>query len=127
MMSRIAMLTTNSNTKPILSGGPLNGEYEFAQLHFHWGDDDNHGSEDEIDGKSYPMEIHFVFFKKEYLNSDAALDHPDGLCVIACLFEVNKKKLIKIAAMQVLISNFMIRSATFTTITTMDSLKFYLR
>ncbi|KAJ6646133.1 Carbonic anhydrase 7 [Pseudolycoriella hygida] len=83
-----AMMTIDSERKPILSGGPLKGDYEFAQLHFHWGDDDTHGSEDEVDGKSYPMELHVVFFKKEYLDSTAALDHPDGLCVLACLFEV---------------------------------------
>jgi len=84
-----AMMTTDSKTKPTISGGPLpEGEYEFAQLHFHWGDNDTHGSEDEIDGKTYPMELHMVFYKKEYLNSTAALDHPDGLCVLAILFEL---------------------------------------
>jgi len=83
-----AMLTTDSEVAPILSGGPLNGEYQFAQLHFHWGANDSVGSEDEIDGKVYPMEMHLVFFKKEYENSDAALDHPDGLVVLATLFEV---------------------------------------
>lgn len=35
------------------------------------------------------IEIHLVFFKKEYLNSDAALDHPDGLCVLPIFFEVS--------------------------------------
>lgn len=83
-----AMMTTDSLTLPIISGGPLNGVYEFSQLHFHWGDNDTHGSEDEINGKSYPMEMHVVFFKKEYMNSTAALDHSDGLCVLASLFEV---------------------------------------
>lgn len=81
-------MTTDSEVKPILSGGPLDGPYEFAQLHFHWGSDDTIGSEDEIDGKTYPMEMHFVFFKKEYLNSDAAMEHSDGLCVLAIFFEV---------------------------------------
>jgi len=85
-----AMLTTDTEIKPILSGGPLNGEYEFAQLHFHWGDNDTKGSEDEIDGKTFPMEMHLVFYKKEYLNSDAALDYPDGLCVLAVFFEVDE-------------------------------------
>lgn len=82
------MMTTNSKITPLLSGGPLKGVYEFAQLHFHWGDDDSHGSEDEIDGKSYAMELHLVFFKKEYLNSTAALDHSDGLCVLGTIFTV---------------------------------------
>lgn len=51
------MMTVESRVKPTLSGGPLKGEYEFAQLHFHWGDEDSHGSEDEIDGKTYPSAI----------------------------------------------------------------------
>lgn len=34
------------------------------------------------------MELHMVFYKKEYMNSTAALDHPDGLAVLAILFEV---------------------------------------
>lgn len=83
------MLTTDSDTKVLLSGGPLNGEYEFAQLHFHWGENDTMGSEDQIDGKTYPMEMHLVFFKTEYLNSDNALNYPDGLTVVAVLFEVS--------------------------------------
>lgn len=28
-------MTSDSEIKAILFGGPLNGEYEFAQLHFH--------------------------------------------------------------------------------------------
>ncbi|KAG4074948.1 hypothetical protein HA402_009373 [Bradysia odoriphaga] len=83
------MMTTDSETRPTISGGPLNGEYVFDQLHYHWGDSDDHGSEDEIDGVSYPMELHMVFYKKEYLDSTSALDHSDGLCVVACLFEVS--------------------------------------
>lgn len=84
-----AMMTTDSETKPTISGGPLNGEYVFSQLHYHWGDSDDHGSEDEVDGVSYPMELHMVFYKKEYLDATSALDHSDGLCVLACLFEVS--------------------------------------
>lgn len=35
------------------------------------------------------MEIHMVFFKQEYLDSTAAMDHADGLCVLASFFEVH--------------------------------------
>lgn len=35
----------------ILSGGQLNGTYQILQLHFHWGSNDNIGSEHTIDGK----------------------------------------------------------------------------
>ena len=38
-------------TQGILSGGQLNGTYQILQLHFHWGSNDNVGSEHTIDGK----------------------------------------------------------------------------
>lgn len=84
-----AEYTIDSDTKPTLSGGPLSGKYEFSQLHFHWGDNDNIGSERAINGKKYPIELHLVFFKKEYGNIASALNHPDGICALSCLFEVN--------------------------------------
>lgn len=90
------MMTTDSIIKPTISGGPLNGVYEFAQLHYHWGDDDTHGSEDEVDGKSYPMELHLVFFKQEYLDSTAALDHPDGLCVLGTILTIQPAPIVSL-------------------------------
>lgn len=45
------MVSVESDIKPKISGGPLNGAYEFAQLHFHWGENDTIGSEDLIDGQ----------------------------------------------------------------------------
>lgn len=62
------MMTIDCDKKPSISGGPLNGRYEFAQLHFHWGENDDIGSEDEIDGKQYVMELHIVFFKSVSFN-----------------------------------------------------------
>lgn len=35
-LSLTAMMRIDTEKKPILSGGPLGGEYEFAQLHYHW-------------------------------------------------------------------------------------------
>lgn len=41
-----------------VSGGGLNGTYSSIQFHFHWGDTEHHpGSEHEIDGQRYPMEV----------------------------------------------------------------------
>lgn len=45
------MITIESEIQPTISGGPLNGVYEFSQMHFHWGDNDTMGSEDLIDGR----------------------------------------------------------------------------
>lgn len=82
------MLTSNSDFKPTITGGPLTGSYEFAQLHYHWGIDDTCGSEDKINNKTYPLELHLVFYKKEYSDVNSAMGHCDGLCVLGCLFEV---------------------------------------
>ena len=48
-----------------ISGGGLNGTYQFAQLHFHWGNSENKGSEHIIEGKAFPMEVHLVHFNKK--------------------------------------------------------------
>lgn len=47
------MITIDSNIIPTISGGPLNGIYEFNQMHFNWGENDTMGSEDLIDGQRY--------------------------------------------------------------------------
>lgn len=43
----------------MLRGGPCpaSEEYELAEIHFHWGKEDNRGSEHTINFKSYPMEV----------------------------------------------------------------------
>ena len=40
-----------------LVGGGLGDMYKVAQLHFHWGNEDEQGSEHTLDGKSYPLEV----------------------------------------------------------------------
>lgn len=83
------MVNMNSERQATIRGGPLNGIYVFSQFHFHWGDNDTFGSEDLIDGKSFPMEIHLVFFKKNYRNARSALNYPDGLTVLAFFYELS--------------------------------------
>ncbi|CAO1306342.1 unnamed protein product [Diamesa hyperborea] len=85
------MYTLDAEKAPTIEGGPFHGPYEFAQLHFHWGGNDSYGSEDLILGKSFPMELHVVFYKKEYREMRSALDHSDGLTVLAFFFEVSKE------------------------------------
>ncbi|CAF4764247.1 unnamed protein product [Rotaria sp. Silwood1] len=47
-----------------LSGGGLNGTYEFVNFHLHWGQNYKSGSEHQINSENYAGEIHCV-----YLNS----------------------------------------------------------
>lgn len=38
--------------RPILTGGPMADKiFKFAHIHFHWGKNKKHGSENQIDGK----------------------------------------------------------------------------
>lgn len=83
------MVTIEADPRPTITGGPLNGVYEFTQLHFHWGDNDTMGSEDLIDGQSFPMELHMVFYKKQYRNVRSAMNEQDGLTVLAFFFHVS--------------------------------------
>ncbi|XP_063029075.1 carbonic anhydrase 13-like isoform X2 [Melospiza melodia melodia] len=43
--------------KSVLTGGPLSGTYRLRQIHFHWGSNDEAGSEHTVDGMKYAAEI----------------------------------------------------------------------
>lgn len=42
---------------PVLTGGPLSGTYRLRQIHFHWGSNDEAGSEHTVDGMKYAAEV----------------------------------------------------------------------
>lgn len=68
---------------PLLSGGPLRGNYTFLQFHFHW------LSEHAIDGMKYPLEVHMVHIKTG-LSMEEAMLRSDGLAVVGVFFMVNR-------------------------------------
>lgn len=41
----------------VLTGGPLCGTYRLRQIHFHWGSNDEAGSEHAVDGMKYAAEV----------------------------------------------------------------------
>jgi len=82
-------LDVNSANSAILNGGPLGSDYKVLQLHFHWGSDDNQGSEHFYDGQAYPMEVHIVHYKAAYEGDlDTILNSVDGLAVTGFMFSV---------------------------------------
>ncbi|XP_076677298.1 carbonic anhydrase 13 [Andrena cerasifolii] len=81
------MIQTFDTELPTISGGPINDTYAFQQLHFHWGQSDERGSEDLINNHSFSMELHAVFYKESYGSSEEAMKHSDGLTVLAYLYE----------------------------------------
>ena len=72
-----------------LSGGPLLHKYQFKQFHFHWGASDDHGSEHQVNGKSYAAELHLVHWNVDLFDSfESAVTQEDGLAVIGVFIEV---------------------------------------
>ncbi|XP_057685099.1 carbonic anhydrase 4-like, partial [Corythoichthys intestinalis] len=78
-----------------IKGGNLSTTYTALQLHFHWGKDGGPGSEHTIDGESYPMEMHIVHIKEQYVSLSQALSDPEGVAVLGIFFQesnsANKK------------------------------------
>ncbi len=99
-------LLTNTHKK---QGGLLDdATFCFDSIHFHWGDNNKTkkapGSEHKINGKQFPMELHFIFW--DCLNEPnisvaiehSIVDHTQGqkdsdgykLAVISVLFEIGE-------------------------------------
>ncbi|XP_076029094.1 carbonic anhydrase 1-like [Oratosquilla oratoria] len=55
-----AKLLGTYEEQPSMSGGLLDDTYKFVQLHFHWAESNNLGSEHTVNGEASPLEIHFV-------------------------------------------------------------------
>lgn len=50
------------NKHPYISGGPLQSDYVFKQLHFHWGVNNNVGSEHTINGKRLVISLLQIYY-----------------------------------------------------------------
>ncbi|CAF4806425.1 unnamed protein product [Rotaria sp. Silwood1] len=58
----IGTINNEYKQSPIqLTGGGLNGTFEFVNFHLHWGENYKSGSEHQINGVKYAGEIHFVY------------------------------------------------------------------
>lgn len=49
-----------------VNGGGLPGTYVVEQFHFHWGSEKDTGSEHELNGYYYPMEVSKTMNSKTY-------------------------------------------------------------
>lgn len=85
-------LTFENSEVPVLYGGPLGDQeyYRFVSYHYHWGLEDEEGSEHTINGKPYPFEGHFIFQNVKYKNISEALVQSDGLAVVGKLYSINQ-------------------------------------
>ena len=53
----ISVQVNIENTDIYIEHGGLDGRYQAAQFHFHWGHDDAHGSEHTLQNTAYPLEV----------------------------------------------------------------------
>eukprot|EP01084_Bolivina_argentea_P310415 537157_1 len=77
----------------------LHSEFRLEQIHFHWGNNE-HGSSHTINGKNYPLTIHFVHYSADYNSLDeaymdwkslyAANKDRYVLAVVGIFFEIDK-------------------------------------
>ncbi|XP_059207629.1 carbonic anhydrase 4a [Centropristis striata] len=70
-----------------LSDGGLPAVYKAVQFHLHWGTNAGPGSEHTIDGEQYPMELHIVHMKQNYIDLTTALADPEGVAVLGFFYE----------------------------------------
>ncbi|XP_039948519.1 carbonic anhydrase 2-like [Bactrocera tryoni] len=75
---------------PYITNGPLNGIYEAVEVHFHWGSPLTKGSEHQLNGKRYDVEMHVVHKNSKYSTVEEAREFEDGLSVIGAFFKVEK-------------------------------------
>ncbi|XP_054421287.1 carbonic anhydrase 12 [Pteronotus mesoamericanus] len=68
----------------------LPSRYSAAQLHLHWGNqDDQYGSEHTVGGKHFAAEMHIVHYNSDlYPNASTASNKSEGLAVLAILIEM---------------------------------------
>ncbi|KAM4608175.1 carbonic anhydrase 4-like isoform 2-T2 [Discoglossus pictus] len=71
-----------------VSGGGLPSIYTTKSLHFHWGNGSRPGSEHQLSGKQYPMEMHIVHVKGNMTLTDAKKDST-GIAVLGFFIDVD--------------------------------------
>ncbi|XP_076105928.1 carbonic anhydrase-like isoform X2 [Mytilus galloprovincialis] len=71
-----------------ITGGGLHGRYIVKQFHFHWGNADHRGSEHDVNGKQFPMEMHIVSYSSRFRQYEDALNSTGALAVISFLIDI---------------------------------------
>jgi carbonic anhydrase len=89
-------ITNNGHTVKVstdntvyVSGGGLDGNYIFNQVHLHWGSTNDVGSEHRVNGWVFPAELHFVHWQESLGSIAEAYSVTGGLAVIGVLLELS--------------------------------------
>uniref|UniRef100_A0A4W2CHJ1 Carbonic anhydrase-related protein n=1 Tax=Bos indicus x Bos taurus TaxID=30522 RepID=A0A4W2CHJ1_BOBOX len=81
-------------SKSVLSGGPLpqGHEFELYEVRFHWGRENQRGSEHTVNFKAFPMELHLIHWNSTLFGSiDEAVGKPHGIAIIALFVQIGKE------------------------------------
>ncbi|KAI4885720.1 hypothetical protein NFI96_017796 [Prochilodus magdalenae] len=73
-------------SKSVVTGGPLPSDHEFElhEVRFHWGKENQRGSEHTVNFKAFPMELHLIHWNSTLFNSvEEALGKKNGILIIA--------------------------------------------
>ncbi|XP_071503930.1 carbonic anhydrase-like [Diadema antillarum] len=73
-----------------VTGGGLEGTYRVYQFHFHFGSDNQKGSEHAVNGTHYPVEMHLVHYDTQYPGLKEAANYPGGVAVVGVFFQVGQ-------------------------------------
>ncbi|KAM9235114.1 carbonic anhydrase 13-like isoform 2-T2 [Leptosomus discolor] len=91
LLSDFSCSDDEPTTAFVLTGGPLSGTYRLRQIHFHWGSNDEAGSEHAVDGMKYAAELHVVHWNSEkYSSFVEAARQSDGLAVMAVFLKIGE-------------------------------------
>uniref|UniRef100_A0A493T6C6 Carbonic anhydrase n=1 Tax=Anas platyrhynchos platyrhynchos TaxID=8840 RepID=A0A493T6C6_ANAPP len=79
---------------PVLIGGPLprGHEFELHDVRFHWGRENQRGSEHTVNFKAFPMELHLMHWNSTlYSSIDEAVGKKHGIAIIALFVQIGKE------------------------------------
>lgn len=84
----------NDEHTPFIHGCVFNKSamYDVDHLHFHWGARNDRGSEHVLNSIRFPMEMHIVHRKRDYGSYAEALNHEDGVAVVAVFFQLQEEE-----------------------------------
>ncbi|XP_033116269.1 carbonic anhydrase-related protein-like isoform X2 [Anneissia japonica] len=80
--------------RSVMTGGPLPEGYDFelTEFCFHWGKDDERGSEHTVNLKAYPMELHLIHWNSTlYSSLEEAMGKPDGICIVSLFIQIGRE------------------------------------
>ncbi|XP_044587854.1 carbonic anhydrase 1-like [Cotesia glomerata] len=79
-------------TVPYVRGGSLDGEYIKHSYQFRWGSDIKNGSEHQLDGKSYAMEMQVVNYNRKFGSYEEAEGSENGLVLYSLFYKLGEKE-----------------------------------